>query len=160
MQDLYDAAGLTRYIWNLEVPAGKKLVIHLSGGLSGDKGVHWENYTCEVTGPLARSFNNRFCLIVHKTNNDLTERLCFEIYTEAGHPSEGRGGGGSFSPIDLEPGLEGSWGNWGGNGFPGTAWELRLGPKDAPFRLYYKLDAYLAPADPGAKPGQIVYPPN
>lgn len=153
LRDLESAAGISRYDWGMTVPAGRKLVIHLSGGRSGGEHPVFNDYVFAVNGPLASSFANRISLIRHMTNHDRTVQLAFEI------SAQGKNGiamaNPSFPEIEVDPGWVGDWGNTSGE-MIGTIWETHLGTADAPDLFHYKLEISTAAADPTAKAGQIV----
>lgn len=151
--DLESMSGISRCDWGMTVPAGRKLVIHISGGRSGGEHPVFSEYTFAINGPLAPSFANRFSLIRHMTNHDRTVQMAFEISTQQ---KSGIATANPYFPeIEVDPGWVGVWGNSEGE-MTGTIWEAHLGTADAPNLFHYKLEISAAAADPAAKTGQIV----
>ena len=156
LDDLEDAAGILRWDWGMEIPPGRKLMIHFHGGDSGSNPPRVDDYTYAVIGPLVASFGNRISLVRQVTNQNQAEQLSLQIRTrKLGDPNFWAGMNPTIQ-IAADPAWNGERGSSGSTEIPSTIWEQHLGPPNAPRRLSFQLDVAVIPAVPTDIPGQIV----
>jgi hypothetical protein len=124
LNELEDAAGITRYVWEMAIPAGQRLILHFSGKVAANPQASMSDCTWSMNGPLAPCFTNRISLVRRMTNNNQTAQFFVQINTQCLGGLGTRGNNFAFSPFEIGPGWEGDWGaTFSPVPFPATAWK-------------------------------------
>ena len=157
LTELESELGILRWVWEMEVPAGKKLIVRFTSKDSTTAKFSHTNWVYEITGPLSRSFDHRLSLTSHLRGDFQpvgrpSATYGIEITTDKrGFTSQGSfpdevltltGDRGGYDRVMASP--------------PYTLLEMHFGHKDSPKEIDYKLTIDEAPADLGAEPGSSV----
>ncbi len=153
LDDLEDAAGILRWVWGMEIPPGKKLVIHLHGGDSGSNPPRTDDQAYEVTGPLEASFGNRISLVRQVTNQNQAEQLSLQIRTRHLDDPARWAGVNPVLQFPADPTWSGERGSSGATEIPGTIWEQHLGPPQCAASAVVPTGRCCCPRDPDGYSG-------
>lgn len=159
LAELERATGVSYYLYEMKVPAGKRLQIRLAckDALTKPDAPFQKDYVWSINGPLEGGFKNRFCLKMEKQSNGAFEQLSVYATTDTRKQANGRliGFATAVPPFPLlKSGASFGWS--ASDGASGMVWNFEGGTSASPKLLEYQLTVSIEAGDAGAKPGEII----